>query len=196
MVRPLEVFLSAQNPLCADQVVQVAEPAQSSCWCSCRDCLDCLRGKPLAANTPVAAFDFLNDDPGDLAQRFALNTDHRVSQFGDDLLLLFRVKDTLDEFYVDKWHVNLFPSNRSAPALSVVFVREPFPMRRHRLHVFEDRSRPGDTACDGELRLSCDRRRARALSDRIGINARVALECDNNGSHVCRTGENSPHRSA
>jgi hypothetical protein len=61
-------------------------------------------GQRLAADSPVAALHFLDDDPRDGAHCFAFDRHHRVSEFLGNLLLLSGRKNAVDEFDVDEWH--------------------------------------------------------------------------------------------
>src|SRR3954451_15819165 len=58
----------------------------------------------VAADRPVPALDLLDDAPGDLAQRLALDLHHGVGQALGDLALLVGREHALDELHVDEWH--------------------------------------------------------------------------------------------
>ncbi len=66
-----------------------------------------LGGQHLATNRPVAAFDFIDDNPGDAAHGLPLNGDHGVGHVLDHLPLLDRIEHTLDEVDANQRHGTL-----------------------------------------------------------------------------------------
>jgi hypothetical protein len=61
-------------------------------------------GQRGAADSPVAAFDLLDHAPCDIAHVFAVDRDHRLGQFADDLALLFPAEHVLDDANLNEWH--------------------------------------------------------------------------------------------
>src|SRR5665648_1221887 len=57
---------------------------------------------------------FLDDTPGDRAHVLALDRDHGVGELPDDLLLLLRGEDALDELDVDERHAVLLTNGRGS----------------------------------------------------------------------------------
>src|SRR5262249_3423576 len=74
--------------------------------CSRCQRLDCGRRHALAANSPIAALDLLDRDHRHLAHVLTLDTNHRLGESLDHLLLLGVRKDSFDHLYLDKWHVS------------------------------------------------------------------------------------------
>jgi hypothetical protein len=75
-----------------------------------RDCrrflkvLDVLGRDRIAADTPVAAFDFVDRDPRDSTQRLSLDAHHCLGELRDHLFLLAAIEDSFDYLDLDKWH--------------------------------------------------------------------------------------------
>lgn len=59
----------------------------------------------LAADGPVSALELLDTHPGDSAQAFPFDRDHRLGDLVDELLLLLRGEDILDQIDGDERHV-------------------------------------------------------------------------------------------
>ncbi len=91
----------------------------------------------MASNSPVTALDFLDGDPGDLAQRFTLDSHHGVGELGNHLLLLVRGEDAFDELYIDERHWSApygwraAVVQRAVPLSPVVLVAPSKPAVRH-----------------------------------------------------------------
>ena len=83
---------------------------------SCSESVDGGCGKRLAADGPVAAFDFIDFDPGNLAQVFAFDFDHGVGDLVDHRALLLRGEHVFDNIDSDERHWNSpwFPAGMSA----------------------------------------------------------------------------------
>jgi hypothetical protein len=63
-----------------------------------------LRGQTLAADAPVPAFHFVEDDPGHTAHALTFYGDHCVGDLFDDLALLRRRKNFFDHADANEWH--------------------------------------------------------------------------------------------
>src|SRR5947207_13187853 len=72
-----------------------------------RERLDVVGNEGLTADTPLATGDLLDQAPRDRSQLLALDRDHRVGEALDDLLLLKRREDALDELDLDERHAVL-----------------------------------------------------------------------------------------
>src|SRR5579883_143698 len=70
-----------------------------------RKCLHIGRGKWLASNSPVPAFDLFDHDPSYGTQGLAFDRYHRVRELADHLLLLRWRENTFDQFDIHKRHL-------------------------------------------------------------------------------------------
>src|SRR4051794_31876904 len=61
-------------------------------------------GQGFAADSPIATFHFLDHAPSDATHALALDHDHRISQFADDLALLFFAEHVLDDANLNERH--------------------------------------------------------------------------------------------
>ena len=91
----------------------------------------------LSANSPGAAGDFLDADPGDAAQGFAFDLDHRVGHFFDHVLFLIGGENTFDNLNVDEWHDVSFQMFLGFQRVGTTPLREDI-FRRQRECMLED----------------------------------------------------------
>src|SRR6476646_3679704 len=70
-------------------------------------------GDRLAADPPRAAGDVLDHAPGRGTHALAFDRDHRVGEALDDLLLLLRSEDTLEDLHLDERHAFLLDRTSS-----------------------------------------------------------------------------------
>jgi hypothetical protein len=61
-------------------------------------------GQRVAADSPVAAFNFLDDAPGDATHVFTLDRDHRVGELAYDLMLLLLIEHVFDDTNLNERH--------------------------------------------------------------------------------------------
>ena len=67
---------------------------------------DVLRRQRLSADSPITALRFFNDDHGLISKAFALDSDDRIGDLLDHLLLLGVGENPFDHLDVGKWHLN------------------------------------------------------------------------------------------